>query len=81
MKRLTAVVAVESRADGSLSFVANPIDAARIAIARVAFTVEAWPEGEGVRLRFRNPATGDIAYLQGGAPLLAFAAALLGLNS
>jgi hypothetical protein len=74
MKQFSAVIVVETLPDGSYSFIARVTgDDARHALARTALMLEAWSEDDAIRVSIRNPRTGDVAYVQGGRPLLALA--------
>ena len=73
-----AVVALESMRGGSLLVVIRPVDDIQSFVVhdQSLLTFEAWTEGDAVRMKFTNPATGAVAYAQGGAPLLEFSRAL-----
>ncbi|MBV9271015.1 MAG: hypothetical protein JO165_07975 [Candidatus Eremiobacteraeota bacterium] len=77
-ERVTAVVALESMRGGSLLVVIQPVDEIHSFMIqdRPMLTFEAWTEGDAVRMKLTNPATGAVAYAQGAAPLLEFSRAL-----
>ena len=72
--RVTLVVWADS-VDGALIVVARQADPARrLDGVRGAFTLTVWLEdAETVRMSLRNGASGTVAYVQGGATLMAFA--------
>jgi hypothetical protein len=71
-ERIVAIVAVESRADGSLAMLARPLqDDDRFFVEQATVAITIWCEGDDVvRMSVTDGATGEVAYLQGGAPLL-----------
>ena len=75
--RVTLVVLADS-VDGALVVVARRAEPnRRLEGVRGAFMLTVWSEdADTVRMSLRNSVSGSIAYVQGGAALLAFAAEL-----
>jgi hypothetical protein len=72
---VAAIVAAESSAEGWLVLVIQPVHAGdRFTVDPATFTLSLWREDAGVyRLSLRNPRTGALAHVQGGAALASFA--------
>lgn len=69
---------VESTPAGSLAIEVWPLDAGeRLTTKQASVTLSAWREGDDViRASLKHDESGQVAYLQGGAPLLDFVRAL-----